>query len=81
MLPSRRWRCTPPRIRETVVIPYRLDRFIAQPGVAAGPCGPAWAKSLRRYLLPPHLDDLGWAPVWSLLYLGFLFMNWGEPNP
>ena len=66
------------------MIPYRTDRFVAPPAptaAAPGPCGPAWLKSLRRYLLPPHLDDLGWSPVWSLLYLGFLFMNWGEPNP
>jgi len=33
-------------------------------------------RSVRRQILPKHLDDLGWAPVWSLLYLGFLFMNW-----
>src|SRR3954464_6710824 len=37
-------------------------------------------QSLRRHLLPPHLDDLGWAPVWSLLYLGFLFMTWDSPT-
>jgi len=37
-------------------------------------------KNLRRRLLPRHLDDLGWAPVWSLLYLGFLFMTWDEPS-
>jgi len=35
---------------------------------------------VRRHILPPHLDDLGWAPVWSLLYLGFLFMTWDEPT-
>ena len=37
-------------------------------------------KSLRRQMLPPHLEDLGWAPIWSLLYLGFLFMTWDEPT-
>lgn len=36
-------------------------------------------RSVRRQILPQHLDDLGWAPVWSLLYLGFLFMTWDEP--
>jgi two-component system sensor histidine kinase DesK len=35
-------------------------------------------RSIRRQILPKHLDDLGWAPVWSLLYLGFLFMTWDE---
>ncbi|HSS07879.1 MAG TPA: sensor histidine kinase [Rhodanobacteraceae bacterium] len=33
---------------------------------------------MRRNMLPPDLDDLGWAPVWSLLYLGFLFMTWDD---
>jgi two-component system sensor histidine kinase DesK len=37
-------------------------------------------RSIRRQILPKHLDDLGWAPVWSLLYLGFLFMTWDEPR-
>jgi two-component system sensor histidine kinase DesK len=37
-------------------------------------------QTVRRHILPPHLDDLGWAPVWSLLYLGFLFMTWDEPT-
>jgi two-component system sensor histidine kinase DesK len=37
-------------------------------------------RSLRRQMLPPHLEDLGWAPIWSLLYLGFLFMTWDEPT-
>ncbi len=36
-------------------------------------------RSVRRQILPPHLDDMGWAPVWSLLYLGFLFMTWDDP--
>ena len=37
-------------------------------------------KSLRQRFLPKHLDDLGWAPVWNLLYLGFLFMTWDTPS-
>jgi two-component system sensor histidine kinase DesK len=37
-------------------------------------------RTVRRRILPPQLDDLGWAPVWSLLYLGFLFMTWDEPT-
>jgi len=40
----------------------------------------SWLNALRSRLLPPHLSDLGWAPVWSLLYLGFLFMTWNEPS-
>jgi two-component system, NarL family, sensor histidine kinase DesK len=40
----------------------------------------ATLRSVRRHILPPDLDDLGWAPVWSLLYLGFLFMTWDEPT-
>lgn len=35
-------------------------------------------ERLRTRILPPHLAEQGWAPMWSLLYLGFLFMNWGE---
>ena len=35
-------------------------------------------RSLRRHLLPPQVEDLGWAPVWSLLYLAFLFMTWDD---
>lgn len=50
-----------------------------QAGIGAEPCGPAWLKAWRRRILPPQLDDLGWAPVWSLLYLGFLFMTWDDP--
>jgi len=37
-------------------------------------------RAWRRRMLPPDLDDLGWAPLWSLLYLGFLFMTWDEPT-
>jgi len=36
-------------------------------------------QRLRGRLLPPRVEDIGWAPVWSLLYLGFLFMNWNDP--
>ncbi len=35
-------------------------------------------ERLRTRVLPPHLADQGWAPLWSLLYLGFLFMNWSQ---
>ena len=38
----------------------------------------ATLRGVRRHVLPQHLDDLGWAPVWSLLYLGFLFMTWDD---
>lgn len=65
------------------MIPFRNARSmapLAQAGAAATPGGPTWLRSMRPRMLPPHLEDLGWAPVWSLLYLGFLFMNWGEPN-
>ena len=74
----------PPCIRETVVIPFCNENRIASAaplGAASAPSDPAWLKSVRRRILPPHMDDLGWAPVWSLLYLGFLFMNWGDTNP
>ena len=53
---------------------------------ASGPSGTssgsfaATLRNVRRHLLPQHLDDLGWSPVWSLLYLGFLFMTWDEPS-
>jgi two-component system sensor histidine kinase DesK len=35
-------------------------------------------ERLRIRLLPPHMADHGWGPMWSLLYLGFLFMNWSQ---
>ena len=35
----------------------------------------------RTQALPPHLAEQGWGPLWSLLYLGFLFMNWGGYKP
>lgn len=35
-------------------------------------------ERFRTLLLPPHLADQGWAPLWTLLYLGFLFMNWSQ---
>ncbi|HEV7490944.1 MAG TPA: sensor histidine kinase [Rhodanobacteraceae bacterium] len=53
--------------------------------IAAGATGSrrgslaATLRGVRRRILPQHLDDLGWAPVWSLLYLGFLFMTWDDP--
>jgi two-component system sensor histidine kinase DesK len=53
---------------------------------ASGSGGPssgsfaATLRNVRRHLLPQHLDDLGWAPVWSLLYLGFLFMTWDDES-
>jgi two-component system sensor histidine kinase DesK len=36
-------------------------------------------EAFRRRALPGEAQDLGWAPFWSLLYLGFLFMSWGDP--
>ncbi|HVT31959.1 MAG TPA: sensor histidine kinase [Rhodanobacteraceae bacterium] len=36
-------------------------------------------EAFRRRALPGESQDLGWAPFWSLLYLGFLFMTWGDP--
>jgi two-component system sensor histidine kinase DesK len=36
-------------------------------------------EAFRRRALPGDAQDLGWAPFWSLLYLGFLFMTWGDP--
>ncbi|HEY6942447.1 sensor histidine kinase [Dokdonella sp.] len=31
--------------------------------------------------MPPDLAEQGWAPLWSLLYLGFLFLNYnGRPT-
>ena len=58
------------------------DRNSASDAVrsAERPRGPITTslRSLRRHILPPHMDDLGWAPVWSLLYLGFLFMTWDD---
>lgn len=32
-------------------------------------------EDLRRRISPDHPDE-GWASLWSLIYLGFLFMNW-----
>lgn len=34
-------------------------------------------EALRARVLPPHVDELGWAPLWNLFYLGFLFFSWG----
>jgi two-component system, NarL family, sensor histidine kinase DesK len=36
-------------------------------------------QRLRHRVLPSRVEDLGWAPVWSLLYLGFLFLSWSDP--
>jgi two-component system sensor histidine kinase DesK len=49
----------------------------ARAGIARMPLSSP-LRALRRHLLPPQQDDLGWAPVWSLLYLGFLFMTWDD---
>jgi two-component system sensor histidine kinase DesK len=36
-------------------------------------------EALRRRVLPEHfVEEEGHAPLWSLLYLGFLFMNWND---
>jgi two-component system sensor histidine kinase DesK len=53
---------------------------IAHGGAASMTRRSSRLDALRSRLLPPHLSDLGWAPVWSLLYLGFLFMTWNEPS-
>jgi two-component system, NarL family, sensor histidine kinase DesK len=35
--------------------------------------------ALRMRLLPERfIEEEGYAPLWSLLYLGFLFMNWND---
>lgn len=34
-------------------------------------------ERLRMRLLPVHIAEQGWAPLWNLIYLGFLFMSWG----
>ncbi len=39
-------------------------------------------EHLRARLLPAYVDEQGWAPLWNLFYLGFLFMNWvGDAAP
>ena len=38
-------------------------------------------EKLRARVLPPTIDEQGWAPLWNLFYLGFLFMNWGGDRP
>jgi two-component system sensor histidine kinase DesK len=38
-------------------------------------------EKLRARLLPVPIDEQGWAPLWNLVYLGFLFMNWGGDRP
>ena len=62
----------PPRADERAPVPHA-----AQSGNAHAPFSTS-LRSLRRHLLPPQYEDLGWAPVWSLLYLGFLFMTWDD---
>lgn len=37
----------------------------------------SWLANLRRRLLPANDEESGGA-LWSLLYLGFLFVNWGR---
>ena len=56
------------------------ETFAGGPGGASSGSFAATLRNFRRHLLPQHLDDLGWAPVWSLLYLGFLFMTWDEDS-
>lgn len=36
-----------------------------------------WWPRLKAFVTPCY-DELGWAPLWSLLYLMFLFMNWAN---
>lgn len=65
------------------MIPFYEERTRPESSVGGGANGTSLSASLRnlrRHLLPQHLDDLGWSPVWSLLYLGFLFMTWDEPS-
>ena len=38
-------------------------------------------EKLRARVLPSYIDEQGWAPLWNLFYLGFLFMNWGGDRP
>ena len=35
-------------------------------------------SSWQRRLIGPRYDEVGSAPLWSLLYLMFLFMNWAN---
>ena len=37
-------------------------------------------RNLQARVLPEHVVEQGWAPLWSLLYLGFLFMNWNSAS-
>ena len=37
-----------------------------------------YLRALHGRLLPAHMAEQGWTPLWSLLYLGFLFMNWSD---
>jgi two-component system sensor histidine kinase DesK len=56
------------------------DRFADEAGGGRGmTMNPVQAlQRLHARLLPTHVIEQGWAPFWSLLYLGFLFMNWSN---
>ena len=51
------------------------ETLASSPSRASAGSFAATLRNVRRHLPPQHLDDMGWAPVWSLLYLGFLFMT------
>lgn len=36
---------------------------------------------IRRRVLPASVAERGWAPIWNLFYIGFLFMSWGTGRP
>ncbi len=40
------------------------------------PSDPWWPR-LKAFVTPRY-DELGWAPLWTLLYLMFLFTNWAN---
>ncbi|MEO5623972.1 MAG: sensor histidine kinase [Dokdonella sp.] len=33
-------------------------------------------ENLRTRVLPRRVSEQGWAPLWNMFYLGFLFFNW-----
>jgi two-component system sensor histidine kinase DesK len=37
----------------------------------------SWRSRVRDFVTP-RFDELGWGPVWSLMFLLFLFLNWVE---
>lgn len=37
---------------------------------------PTRLENLRARVLPANVNEQGWAPLWNLFYLGFLFFNW-----